>query len=215
MTLINESYDYLSYIDPTPPPTSLRTANDLVAAELSPDASSALHPSLPPSYEPRFSHLITTEHERLAAGQDKEPSTGIDLSRYEALEPPEMSTEDVGDAADKWKAVLRQSYVSATYLSERQRSLHLLEKFGKNMWLVGNAGLEAELKGLEEELAKTKKSVQDLEEQRRSTQERSAGELAALEDTWRKLVSRLVEVQFATLGLEREILERQKQASTS
>lgn len=185
--------------------TDRAAAQTLIAAELDPSASTALHPSLPGSYEPSFPALITAEHARLAAGTDKEPGSGVDLSRYEALDAP----DDASDTA-AWRATLRAAYTSSTFLSQRLTNLSLLERYGKNAWLVSNSQLEAVLRALEADLAQAKDDVEAVEAARRHAQGAAAPELALLEEGWRTGVKRVVETEAAAEGLRREILERKR-----
>ncbi|KAL1650758.1 hypothetical protein SLS58_000876 [Diplodia intermedia] len=204
MPLIHESHDSLPYVDLPLTDTDRAAAQTLIAAELDPSASTALHPSVPSAYEPSFPALITAEHARLQAGiADKEP--GVDLSRYEALDAP----SDAGDAA-AWRATLRAAYASSTFLSQRQTNLSLLERYGKNAWLVANAQLEAILRALEADLAGARDDVEAVEAARRRAQASAAPELALLEEGWRTGVKRVVETEAAVEGLRREILERKR-----
>jgi pre-mRNA-splicing factor SPF27 len=109
--------------------------------------------------------------------------------------------------------VLQRAYASHEFLGERLRSLGLLEQFGKNAWLIGNATLEDELKALEAQLKDVKQQVETVEEARRTAQESVAGELQALQEGWRQGVSRMIEVEVAAENLRQEILEKQRQAA--
>lgn len=91
--------------------------------------------------------------------------------------------------------------------------LGLLEKYGKNMWLVGNSQLEDILKALEVELAETKVQFEASEEARRANQRQVRGEVEILEDTWKKGVGRLLETQVAAEALKREILTRRREGA--
>jgi pre-mRNA-splicing factor SPF27 len=148
---------------------------------------------------------MTAELDRVAS---KKPLSAIDLSRYEAQDPPPpTATKEELDTA------LRRSYASATYLSARRTHLALLDSYGKNAWLVGNYALEDELKALERELAETKREIDVLAVRRRRAQDEVAGEIKGLEDTWRKGVGRVLETEVATEALRREVLEvRRKMA---
>jgi pre-mRNA-splicing factor SPF27 len=86
----------------------------------------------------------------------------------------------------------------------------LLEKFGKNAWLVGNSQLEDILKEIEAELAETRKQHEEVETLRRSQQESVVGEIKTLEDTWKKGVGRVLETEVAAEGLKQQILEQRR-----
>ena len=142
---------------------------------------------------------MSAELDRVAA---KKPLSAIDLSRYEAQDPPSPSA-----SKDELASVLQRAYASATYLSARRAHLALLDSYGKNAWLVGNYQLEAELKALERELAEAKREIDVLAVRRRRAQEEVAGEMHSLEDTWKKGVARALETEVATEVLRREVLE--------
>src|SRR6266516_400090 len=156
----------------------------ILASELSPDHVTALHPSLPALRELSFSPLIEAELARKAAN---EPLNGIDLSRYEALDPPSTSPtsdEDRPEVLEAWRDTIRKAYASSTHLQTRSTNLSLLEKFGKNAWLIGNSQLEDVLRALEKEMAQVKDQIDHTNLARKSVQESVSGEIATLEQSW-------------------------------
>ncbi|GME28465.1 Bcas2 family protein [Neofusicoccum parvum] len=205
MPLIHESHDSLPYVDLPLTDTDRASAARLIDAELNPSASTALHPSVPTSYEPSFPSLVAAEHARLAAGAPREAGSGVDLARYEALDAPDAAADP-----DAWRAALRRAYTSSTFLSARLTNLSLLERFGKNAWLVSNAQLEAVLRGLEADLARARDDVELVEHARRSAQAAAGPEMALLEEGWRTGVKRVVETEAAAEGLRRQILEKKR-----
>jgi pre-mRNA-splicing factor SPF27 len=177
--------------------------------------TSELHPTLAlaAKYEPQFSDFIEREHARL----DDDPTSklsGIDLKRYEDLDAPEntnpTSDEDRPELLERWNKALKQAYVSSEYVDGRRTQLGLLEKFGKNAWLIGNSQLEDMLKNIETELAEVRKQQEEVETQRRSQQESVQGEMQTLEDTWKKGVGRVLETEVAAEGLKLQILEKRR-----
>jgi pre-mRNA-splicing factor SPF27 len=195
-------------------PADRAKVDKLIAAELPPDYQNALHPSIPPLPETKFSPLIQQELDRKAANL---PLTGgVDLSRYEAPEPPSTTpTSDNGKAeiSRDWQDTLRKAYASSSYLSTRIANLTLLEEYGKNAWLIGNSQLEEILKNLERELVEIRETTEEVNKARKSGQENVRGEIEGLEQTWRRGVGRILEVEVAAEGLRREILERRRQQS--
>lgn len=136
------------------------------------------------------------------------------MKRYEDLDAPEntnpTSDEDKPQLLEKWNKALKQAYTSSEYVQGRLTQLGLLEKFGKNAWLVGNSQLEDILKGVEMELADVRKQHQEVETMRRSQQESVHGEIKTLEETWKKGVGRVLETEVAAEGLKQQILERRR-----
>lgn len=94
------------------------------------------------------------------------------------------------------------------YLSGRQSNLTLLDEFGKNAWLIGNSQLEHLLHELEQELAHLRNDAESVNKARKAAQEGSRGELLGLEETWRRGIGKILEVQVAERGLRQLILER-------
>ncbi|KAF2258934.1 hypothetical protein CC78DRAFT_537436 [Lojkania enalia] len=217
MPLINESYDSLPYVDAPPDPASLAAAKALIDADVKTAGVDAaqLHPALIPAalYTPQFTDALQHEHARLQAHPSSKLSA-IDLKRYEDLEAPPntspTSDEDRPELLERWIQVLKRAYTSSEYLNARVTELGLLEKFGKNAWLIGNAQLEDILKAIETDLASVKKQQEEVDALRRSQQESVGGEIKALEETWRTGVERMLATQVAVEGLKRQILERRR-----
>jgi len=111
---------------------------------------------------------------------------------------------------ETWRSDLRQAYISSSYLFGRLANLSLLEEFGKNAWLISNSQLEDILRDLEKELAEQKEATDNINKARKAAQEGSKAELLGLEETWKLGIGRIIEVQMATDGIRREILERRR-----
>ncbi|CAG8116683.1 unnamed protein product [Penicillium salamii] len=205
MPLINDIHDSLPYIDAAPTATAHARAQQLINAKLPKDHATTLHPWIPEAPQPQFSPFITQELERKATGA---PLTGIDLSRYEA---PEAPTSDGAPDLEEWRKTLQKAYASSSHLSKRHENLALLEEHGKNAWLIGNSQLEDILGGLEKELAETKEAAAQVNKERKIAQEASQGELVSLEETWKRGVGAILDVEVASEGLRLQILEHRRQ----
>ncbi|KAK3719221.1 hypothetical protein LTR37_004440 [Vermiconidia calcicola] len=206
MPLIQSSAEHLPFIDAAPSDQAIAAANALVQAELASEDHGSLHPSIPVRTEPHFSDLVEAEHARLAAGEARD--SGIDLSRYEALDAPAK-----GDV-EGWKATLQKAYASAEYLRGREINLGLLETYGKNAWLIGNSQLEDILRSLEKEVEAMKLEQEAVEQARKAAQENVRGEMQSLEEGWRTGVGRMIETQAAVERLKQEVLERKRAAAS-
>lgn len=88
-----------------------------------------------------------------------------------------------------------------------------METYGKNAWLISNDQLEQILRDAEKEVVARKQDIEALEQERRTRQEASGGEMKSLEQSWRDGVGRMIEVEVAAEGLRREILERKRVAA--
>lgn len=203
-------------IDKEPDTAQRQAAQALIDSELSqlypklPDT----HDSLPPPPQLSLSPLLASELARIEA---KISISGIDLSRYEALDPPATSPdsdEKHPETLRLWKEALQKAYTNHVYLAGRMKNLALLNETGKVEWLAGNEALVEILKGLEEELAKKKQEIDLVVLARQNTQQAVAGELSLLEEGWKKGVGRVLETEVAAEGLRLQILElRRKGAS--
>jgi pre-mRNA-splicing factor SPF27 len=213
MALLNSIHESLPYIDTEPTPSERAAAQALIAAELSQDATTQIHPSLPNLPPQHFSPLIETELLRIEA---KQPLNTIDRSRYEELVPPTTNpTSDETDPStlNAWREALSKAYTSHTYLSGRSTNLALLEQFGKNSWLIGNSQLEHVLRGLEKELDGVKTDIDGVVIERKNAQEAVGAEIKGLEEGWKRGVGRVLETEVAAEQLRREILERRREGA--
>ena len=143
------------------------------------------------------------------------PLTGaIDLSRYEAPEPPARTSDAEGNSTpnlDEWRQTLQKAYTASSHLAMRHENLALLEENGKNAWLIGNSQLEDILRGIEKELTETKETAEAVNKERKIAQEARKGELMGLEESWKRGVGAILDVELAAEGLRMQILEQRRQ----
>ncbi|KIL96161.1 hypothetical protein FAVG1_00903 [Fusarium avenaceum] len=195
MTVAPAYHESLPYVDQEPTPKALAAARALVTAEAS---SQPPQPSSNP--EPSFTPAMTAEIERISTSAPLEP---LDLSRYEAPSPSAPPATALPAAA-----------VAQSYLSSRLTNLELLEKWGKNAWLLGNHSLEAELQALEHELAATKREVDIVNLERQKRQTAVGAEIKTLDDTWRAGVGRVLETEVAVEELRGKMREELARRAT-
>jgi len=207
MALTSAVHESLPYIDREPTLFERSAAQSLIDAELSSSSQTPTeHPNLPTFAPIHLSSLVEVEHLRISRG---EKLAGIDVSRYEALSPPEDDAKG-DEALDVWRKALAQAYTSKSYLSGRVDNLMLLERFGKNAWLISNSQQEDILRGLERELSEAKTAIDVLAVERRNAQEAVGGEIRGLDEGWRRGVGRVLETEVAAEGVRRDILERRR-----
>lgn len=92
----------------------------------------------------------------------------------------------------------------------RHENLALLEESGKNAWLIGNSQLEEILRGLEKELAEMKEAAETVNKERKMAQEARHGELVGLEESWKRGVGAILDVELAAENLRLQILEQRR-----
>jgi pre-mRNA-splicing factor SPF27 len=212
MSLTNAIHDSLPYIDAEPTPSERAAALALIVEEVGSEQTDS-HPSLPPLAPQHFSPLIESELLRI---ENKQPLAAIDRNRYEAVEPPTTSPHSDGRTPETlmaWREALQKAYTSQSYLVGRTTNLALLEKYGKNAWLIGNAQLEDVLRGLEMDLGERKAEVDGVVIERKNAQEAVGGEVKGLEEAWKRGVGRVLETEVAAEGVRREILERRREGA--
>ncbi|MCJ1310049.1 hypothetical protein MMC25_003710 [Agyrium rufum] len=204
MSIYEASHDSLPYIESSPSDTTRASIQALIISELDPSSTTQPHPNLPPSPKFAFTPLLTTEHTRIASSL---PLTAIDTARYESLDPPSptSTTTSPSSTTTAYQTLLLKAYTSSTYLSSRVQNLSLLETFGKNAFLIGNAQLEEILEGLERDIEDVKGRQEGVEKERWEGQEMVRGEMEGLEEGWRKGVGRLVEVLVAAEGVRGKV----------
>ncbi|KAE9378025.1 BCAS2 family protein [Stipitochalara longipes BDJ] len=212
MSLTTAVHDSLPYIDAEPTPAERISALALIAEEVGLEQTTD-HPSLPLLAPQHFSPLIESELLRI---ENKQPLQAIDRSRYEAVEPPSTSPhsdERTPETLIAWRDALQKTYTSQSYLVGRTTNLALLEKYGKNAWLIGNAQSEDVLRGLEKEFAERKAEIDGVVIERKNAQEAVGGEVKGLEETWKRGVGRVLETEVAAEGVRKEILERRREGA--
>ncbi|KKA28804.1 hypothetical protein TD95_002876 [Thielaviopsis punctulata] len=202
MSIANAYFESLPYIDEELSPESRAAAEALIKENL--ETSSATHPNLPALIPSNPSSILASELARVSTVPPT-PLTAIDLSRYEA-----PSTPPTGASLEESTAILARAYAAHSYMRSRASHLALLDKHGKNAWLIGNWNLEAELKTIENELARVSREVDLLNVARNAAQQEVAAELKMLEDTWQKGIARTIETQVATAQLRAEVLEEMR-----
>ncbi|KAK4156288.1 Pre-mRNA-splicing factor SPF27 [Chaetomidium leptoderma] len=225
MAPITAVHESLPYIDPDPTPTERAAAEALITAERSlvpDDPHHALLPPPPPSTatSPFLTPLLRAELQRLSSSSSSTDTTAaahnkltaLDLTRYEALDPPSPTTLaslPPPSAAALLQQTLARAYTSHAHIASRRTHLALLDSHGKNAWLVGNHFLEAELRALEAELAGCRREIDLVTLQRKETQQGGGAgpEMEALEEAWKRGVGRVLETEAAAEGLRREVLE--------
>jgi pre-mRNA-splicing factor SPF27 len=97
--------------------------------------------------------------------------------------------------------------VAKEFLTNRTDNLALLEKYGGNAWLVGNAVQEHSLGILEKELAAVKEQGTQVNRERKAQNLKLGAELDSFQRRWRRALRGIVEVEIANALLEEEVRE--------
>jgi len=208
MPLTLESTDYIPSIDAALDAEQLSSIRSRVQAYLPVDYKSRLHSAVDTTYSPAFPPSLLAEGERISSARPRDTGSGIDLSRYEA--DALDAADSTGSDAARWRAALAAAYSTTSHLAGRAANLALLESFGRNAWLVGNAHLEDVLRALERDV-----EAQRMELERRAEAGRVSGAAAKtrledLEREWRSAVGGGVDVKVAVEELRMGILEAKR-----
>ncbi|OAA59480.1 BCAS2 family protein [Cordyceps fumosorosea ARSEF 2679] len=191
-------HESLPYIDEEPSVEVLAAARALIDAEIASSSSSSSSASPPSHPPPSFTSTMTIELDRVASQTPLQP---LDLSRYEAQDPLPTSSAP----AASLRGPLERAQVSAAYLAARNQNLRLLDRGGRNAWLLVNYHAETELRTLEAELAAARREVDLVNAARRARQDEVAAEMRGLEEGWRARVGRVLETEIAVEELRQQI----------
>jgi pre-mRNA-splicing factor SPF27 len=154
--------------------------------------TSKLHPfvtSLPSPPEP--SPFWSAEYSRLARNK---PLNAINLNSYQ------LSNDT------------KTNLVASEFFVNRSDNLALLETYGSNAWLIGNAIQEHSLGVLESELARLKEEGVGVNRERKRENLEFGGEIGKLEGRWRKALRGVVEVEIGCALLEEEVHQLRAQS---
>ena len=179
-----------------------------------------LHPSIPAVAAVAFSALIQGELERVAAGSAA-MTGGVDLSRYDVGESPTAplsngnNNNSSSSSNNNNNNNAEATVVAAHHLSTRAVNLNLLNRFGKNAWLVHNAQLEAELRACEAELAELKAQCDAVNKERKAAQEHARPEMLRLQARWGDAVGTVLQTEVAAEQIRLQILGLRRQLATT
>jgi pre-mRNA-splicing factor SPF27 len=190
---LHVQHSSLPYYDPPLTDEEQDIIDDLINPLLS--KTTKEHPfvaSLPKPPTP--TSFWSTEYERLS--QNK-PLDAINTQQYQ-------SPFDV-----------KSNLIAAEYLTNRTDNLALLETYGSNSWLIGNAIQEHSLGLLEKELAELKEEGVRINRERKRENLELGGEIEKFGQRWRKALRGIMEVEIACAGLEEEIKELEGQGNDS
>lgn len=196
MSLTPAIHESLPYIDNEPTLQQRAAAQSLIDQELSQESGTRpeSHPRLLNLHSCNLSPAMLSEMARI---ETKQPLSSIDTKRYEALDSSDPTEMQDSSSVQSLRDKLQQAYTSASYLTQRQTNLALLDKYGKNGWLVGNSQLEDLLRGLEKDLAREKGAIDSIVVERTTSQKNIEGELDSLDRTWKQSIGRILETEAA------------------
>lgn len=139
--------------------------------------------------------------EELARVERGESMAIPDALRYRLDPPPQNKRNDV----EAWGVAIDNARAQLEHQATRVTNLELGLKYAPAAWRARNAWAEATLKSYEEELARTKTAVNELNVQRKLQQEAAAKEFTQLEKEWYATTRKCVAIESAILDLEAQL----------
>ena len=141
----------------------------------------------------------------MAAGR---PLPTLDMSKYEAPEPPANRQKNVGE----WREAVANAEAQLEQQEVRLMNLELLNKYAANVWVRHNATAEATKQRTQLALNAYREEITKVNQQRKDEQLSAGKSLHHLKMQWYELVAknRLIEADCARLeGLLKEKKERE------
>uniref|UniRef100_A0A383VNY3 Pre-mRNA-splicing factor SPF27 n=1 Tax=Tetradesmus obliquus TaxID=3088 RepID=A0A383VNY3_TETOB len=196
-----ELIDALAYIDPLTPDVK-QQVDKLIEEEM---RRSTKRPAdyvkeLPPVPPARFGGhtMLQQEYERVRATQPMPP---LDVTRYRLDPPPQNKANDYS----AWLAARNNAHAQLEHQLGRIANLELLLRFGANAWRAQVAFDEGLLKQSEATLQGLRKSIDQLNRERKLQQQAAGAELRVLEDQYYSALRKNLEISAACQAIEEEM----------
>lgn len=187
-------------------------AEELIKEELTrskkkPTDYLASFPPLPPS---RFQGHPILQHEyaRVKAAKPLEP---LDTSRFHLAPPPANQHSDFS----AWRKATDNAHSQLEHQYNRLLNLELLLRFGPNARRVHNKSLEGHVHRLETEIEQLQQQRDSINRQRKLTQESDGRALQQMEQQYKVLVAKNMEINMACQELESEVSQLQEETGQS
>ncbi|WIA40065.1 hypothetical protein OEZ86_013482 [Tetradesmus obliquus] len=219
-----ELIDALAYIDPLTPDVK-QQVDKLIEEEM---RRSTKRPAdyvkeLPPVPPARFGGhtMLQQEYERVRATQPMPP---LDVTRYRLDPPPQNKANDYSawlaasinahaqpalnnkaNDYSAWLAASNNAHAQLEHQLGRIANLELLLRFGANAWRAQVAFDEGLLKQSEATLQGLRKSIDQLNRERKLQQQAAGAELRVLEDQYYSALRKNLEISAACQAIEEEM----------
>lgn len=135
----------------------------------------------------------------------------LNMKRYELPSPSMGKLNDIW----AWQECLNNSNAQLEHQGIRIQNLELMQAYGTQAWKVYNSFLTKMLKQHKSNLEKQKKTIQEINLNRKTSQVNAGEKIKMLEETWVSLISKNYEIERACLQLESELAELQKQIDSN
>ena len=130
--------------------------------------------------------------------ETRQPMEMFNMKRYELPSPLGGKITDV----QAWNEAVENSWAQLQHQYIRIANLELMKKYGSEAWKSYNNSLSQILTTAQKELQSLKKSIQEINWMRKTSQTDAGEKLKNLEANWVALVSKNYEIERACVDLE-------------
>ncbi|KAL3142986.1 hypothetical protein ABBQ38_003268 [Trebouxia sp. C0009 RCD-2024] len=148
--------------------------------------------------------VLQHEYDRVKAGRPVQP---LDTSRFH-LEPPPASKQNDFNA---WRQATDNAHSQLEHQYNRLLNLELLLRYGSNARRRHNQSLEGHVHRLEGNIEKLSQQRDSINKQRKLTQEADGRTLKQLEQQYKALVTKNMEIHMACQELESSVNQLQEE----
>ncbi|KAJ1569245.1 hypothetical protein HK096_003768 [Nowakowskiella sp. JEL0078] len=195
--------DSLPYIDKDLDNQAIHDkVRSLIAEERRAPTSSNFSAVLPPEID-LFSTNELLKLEMLRVNTEM-PLQALNLSSYR-LEAPEADNLNSADVENAWSKAVANGHAQLESQHNRLINLELINKFGANAWRLHNFQLEQMNLTIKAAVERNSVRVVDINKNRKVDQVAANVKLQQLDNEWKELISKVLQVEFANKALEAEI----------
>lgn len=152
--------------------------------------------------------VLQSEYERVKAGKPLEP---LDTTRFHLAPPPPNKQNDFG----AWRKATDNAHSQLEHQYNRLLNLELLLRFGPNARRAHHKALEGHIHRLEREVEQLHSQRDSINRQRKLTQEADGRALQQMEQQYKSLVSKNMEINMACQELASEVSQLQEETGNS
>lgn len=166
--------------------------------------------SFPPLPASRFEGhpILQHEYSRVKAGKPMEP---LDTNRFRLAPPPANKQSDF----NAWRKATDNAHSQLEHQYNRLLNLELLLRFGPNARRVHNKSLEGHVHRLENEIEHLQQQRDSINRQRKLSQESDGRAIQQMEQQYKSLVAKNMEINMACQELESEVNQLQEEVGQS
>ena len=135
-----------------------------------------------------------------------QPMEMLSMKRYELPSPSAGKLNDVS----AWNESLENSHAQLEHQAIRINNLETMNIYGPEAWKVYNAFLSKLVDKSKTKFDELKKSIQEINLDRKNSQVEAGKKIKMLEENWVTLVSKNYEIERACVQLETEIAKLEK-----